>query len=251
MGEYKKIETFTSVMIEHVFELRGPGTVITLNLPGLGPVHVSEHYISEGKRHPHPGNDVELLKYYRTKLLINSLGSYHLTGTLILNGNAGTSIASYARGGKIVLNGECGLNGCFGLGEGGDSDLEHAIVEINGIAGHYLLGGARHGKVYVNDGLVDEQHVTGNIRSIGFSYRREKYFNFNPPGLTREIAEENVKAGKPPWYPLDEKDLWINKIVPEIECYLRGKRIYPIYPKDRPHGAYSFDPPEDLKDLIK
>jgi hypothetical protein len=196
---YFGIQTFTALLIENVFKLRGPDTTIILNLPGQGPVHVPEHYfsaLSNGQESWLTHKDEELNRYYRSKLLIGEFGRYHSTGTLILNGNVGSYFAWEASGGKIILNGECGNEPCHGL--------MGAAVVINGIAGHHTLDDARSGVVEVNDGVVDGQQVSAMIRSFVDNDNRNK-----------------------------------------AQCYINGKRVYPISNKDNFHIAMPLKTPKE------
>ena len=193
--EFSRVEIFLSAMIVHVLETGDENSTLTLDLPGRSSVHIPEHYYTywvreTGGEDSHPRDPNELMRYYQTNLLLSYLGDHHSVGTLILNGNAGAFLAKEATGGRIILNGECGWRSCRGLRITDllGNPLRGAEIIINGIAGHDLLDGAHGGFVYINDGTVDGQKVTGSLRS-----------------LSSGMSPSRTKA----------------------QCFLNGRRIYP------------------------
>jgi hypothetical protein len=164
---------FVSAMLEIAFERLGPDVTLEFDLPGKGPVHAPEHYMSPGdtKESIWPETDDHIRSYYRTNLLLIYLGARHSIGTLVLNGNLGSFFAEESSGGHIILNGECGWRS--------GSYLKGARITINGIAGHYFLETARSGLVSVNSGIVNGVRVNGQVRSLAFRHTSEVEFYLN------------------------------------------------------------------------
>jgi hypothetical protein len=194
---FEEVEFFTAAMINRAFEKGGPQYKIELNLPGRPPVYMPEfdEDLNRVPRNPLPwctsDESLEkLMSYYRTNLLLRYIGNVHSQGRLVLNGYLGAYFAAEARGGEVVLNGECGYRPCW--------LLNGAVVRINGIAGHHLLSDAKVGKVYVNDGIVNGQKITGEVRRLAevhgmpihlnermIWYSEEnppRHYSFDPPG---------------------------------------------------------------------
>ena len=164
MEDFSSMELFLSAMMAHVLEAGGENSTLTLDLPGRAPAYLPSHrYALYGLyyNNDEPQVGVNLGEYYRTNLLLGYLGAYHSTGTLILNGNAGSFFAHKASGGKIILNGGCGFWGC--------DRLEGAEVIINGTTGCKLLSLATSGKVFVNDGIVNGQKVTADVGDLDYA----------------------------------------------------------------------------------